>query len=649
MSDVGNYFAKPYKTLLESGFKITVEQGWVPVSEEVRKMQLEKLRKDPKFISAFILFFGADVTSQLLNANRQDVIFADGIAMTPAEKGTISVYQKTVWESRVKEKLKSIERETEAFVRSSKEASAYSNRMKGRVLEWFGADRGHGGKSASEIEMEGSYKALVAHISALRSYYGVRKDMRDKLYALMTTLLNIDLQNIEVGIQDLKTAKIAAIVAPFIPIVIWAAPYVGAIAIGDTPWVAALGESGAKLYLYSMAVATGTSAIAAGIRTAHLGGGFLCNFYEQFSDRSAKALIAAPFMAAIPVILAGGAGAATLASGSICAKTSYGILNLGLSVGAVSWMAKSGIQGLNACYEQVQSANKAGEDGNMDLVNIHAEKAYQTCAEAGIDLGFAAVVAGKLTLKTYEAIRSKSWQPLVGSPCGKGFGLVDGDCGPGTPRENEQPATAEELQRLVPESGKLHTNISNTERWNVIKNVPLEKTTSAPGHDYLRLPESVVSMGKQIAASNNRGFTIFQKADKIVLNVYTDAHANVKAIEVLDGNHRFAAGLYAEKLAPGKGWARLGDIPKEFVDIRINGFNTNGQKLPRWIPLHIVEASKIPRDQWRFIPPEWGAKGPTAEISGDIASTSSQFKPEHRGVSLMQVLRTSLERINVSL
>jgi hypothetical protein len=65
------------------------------------------------------------------------------------------------------------------------------------------------------------------------------------------------------------------------------------------------------------------------------------------------------------------------------------------------------------------------------------------------------------------------------------------------------------------------------------------------------------------------------------------------------------------------------------------------------IPFHIAETSEIPRDQWRLIPPEWGAKGPTAAIFGDIASTSTQFKPQYRSVGFLQVLRTSLERINV--
>jgi hypothetical protein len=650
MDDVGNHFAKPYKSLTDKGFELSIYKGWSLAGDDQPGIDLASIKKDSKFISAFILFFGTDLTEKLLDSERTEVLYADNIALTPPNKsGKVTTYKKTEWEQRVKERLKSIEREADTFVRASKEANTYSNRMQGRILEWFGVERGVNGQTAPEIAMESSYKALLSHINTLRDQFGVGRDMSAKLLALMQTLNNIDLKNIEVGIQKLNNATYAAIAAPFIPVIIWAAPYAGALAMGEA-WAPIIAASSAKMALLPMAFAAGTSAISAGIRSSTLGGNFFCNFYEQFTDRGASALVTAPFMAAVPVVLASGAGGATLASGSICAQTTYGVLNLGLSVGAIGMMSKSGIQGLSACYSQVQSAHKSGEEGNMSLVNVHAEKAYQTCTQAGIDLGFAIASAGKLTAKSYEAIRDKSWQPLLGEPCGGGgMSLLDGGggCGGGTPRENEKVATVEELKTFTPESGKLHSNIGNNERWEVIKDVPLEKTTSAPGHDYLRRPESVVTMAEQISKSTDRGLEMFKNADKIVLNVYTDGNANVKAIEVTDGNHRFAAGLYAEKLAPGKGWATIGDIPKEFIEVRVNGFNTNGQKLPRWIPLHIAETSEIPRDQWRFIPPEWGAKGPTAEISGDIASTSTQFKPEYRGVGFLQVLRTSLERINV--
>ena len=208
--------------------------------------------------------------------------------------------------------------------------------------------------------------------------------------------------------------------------------------------------------------------------------------------------------------------------------------------------------------------------------------------------------------------------------------------------------TVEEFSKVTTNPGRLHQNISPADRYNVIKGVRLEMAQSAPGHNYLRDPEKAVGMGKAIAASPDRGLAMFKDADKMVLNVFTNAEAKVTGIEVMDGNHRFAAGIYAEILAPGKGWKTIGNIPQDFLEIRVNGFNTQGQKLIRWIPLDTVKQGNFPRDSWKEIPQGGIVKGPTAEVAGDLSSTDPRFKPEHRGVSLLQVLRTSLKRAGVN-
>jgi len=656
LTDVGAYFGPHYDTLTTLGLRLT-SNGW---EANVDSLAVVTINKQPKVIAAMMLFFGSDVTAAILNPERDEALFVDQIAMHPPREGSALLSAKIDWTKGVRARLANISRESESFVRSSKAATTYSNMMKGRILEWFGVERGHQGKTAPEIEMEGAYRAMLAHIRALREDFGVQSDMRAKLLTMMQTLNQIELQHLNEGLKKLDKAQAAAIAAPFVPIIMWAAPYVGAAALGEA-WAPAIAAASAKAALLPMAFAVGTSGIAAAIRTASLGGSFACNFYAQFTDRGADALATAPFMAAIPVVTAGTAGTLSagyglVSSGSLCAQTTYGLLNVGMSTGAVGIMLKSGVTGIAACHAELQKAQAAGEAGDMQTVQIRAEKAYQSCVQGGIDLGFGLVTAGKLTAKTYEAIRSRSWQPLVGNPCGKGgaalTGLAlagEGGCG-GTPlNDEEKVATPEQLKPLVPDSQRLHTNIDNNARYEVIKNVPLDRTTSAPGHNDLRKPEAVVSMGKQLAATSDHGREMFRNADKIVLNVFTDGNANVKSIEVIDGNHRFAAGIYAEKLAPGHGWNTISDIPPEFLDIRVNGFNTNGQQLPRWVPLHVVENSNLPRDRWRFIPPEWGAKGPTAEIPGDFSSQSDSLKPEYRGVSMLQVVRVSLERIGMKL
>ncbi|MFM8314625.1 MAG: hypothetical protein ACKOA8_10100 [Deltaproteobacteria bacterium] len=209
------------------------------------------------------------------------------------------------------------------------------------------------------------------------------------------------------------------------------------------------------------------------------------------------------------------------------------------------------------------------------------------------------------------------------------------------------PGGINEIAPLCKDSSRLHQNISVLERFNIIKDVPLKMVSSAPGHSNLRDPGTVVKMGNLIAASNDRGLTLFkQVTDKMILNIYTDSNARVIGIEVLDGNHRFAAGMYAEQLAATKGWLTIGNIPPEFLDIRVNGYNTNGQQLPRWVPLRTVTEGSFPKNSWREIPPEWGAKGPTAEIPGNIPATSEYFKLSDRGVSMEQVLDNALKSLS---
>jgi hypothetical protein len=337
-----------------------------------------------------------------------------------------------------------------------------------------------------------------------------------------------------------------------------------------------------------------------------------------------------------------------VSGGAVCAGSAYGVFNLSLSVVSIKIMSEYGISGLTDCYGLALEAETAAKSNNGNLASAKLSKAMETCADAGLSLGFAAVQTGKLSKNAVQSIREKNLKPLLGKNC---LHLDGGDCtGAGKRiREKQPPAGTKEIAPFTKDSGRLHQNISTSDRVDVIKKVPLEMTASSPGHDYLRKPDSVVAMGKEIASSNDKGLAMFRGKDKISINVYTDSQARVTGIEVTDGNHRFAAGMYAERLSPGRGWKTIGDIPREFLDVRVNGFNTSGQKLPRWVPLHTVAQGSFPKGSWREIPPEWGAKGPTAEIAGDVGSTSGMFKPEHRGVSLLQVLTTSLQRIGVSL
>ncbi|MFT7621147.1 MAG: hypothetical protein ACI9WU_000308, partial [Myxococcota bacterium] len=129
------------------------------------------------------------------------------------------------------------------------------------------------------------------------------------------------------------------------------------------------------------------------------------------------------------------------------------------------------------------------------------------------------------------------------------------------------------------DAGPRHTNIGNRQRYDVIKDVPLSEIVSTPGHEYLRSPQAVEGIAADLKLSRDNGAAMFEGADPMLLNVYTkeqDGKVQVRSIEVLDGNHRFAGGLHFGM------WKTVGDIPAELLTIRVNGYDTKGQQMPRW-------------------------------------------------------------------
>ena len=48
----------------------------------------------------------------------------------------------------------------------------------------------------------------------------------------------------------------------------------------------------------------------------------------------------------------------------------------------------------------------------------------------------------------------------------------------------------------------------------------------------------------------------------------------------------------------------------------------------------VAERSALPRDRWTVVPPDWGPKGPTAQVPGDISSLDPVFAAADRGVPL---------------
>ncbi len=239
-----------------------------------------------------------------------------------------------------------------------------------------------------------------------------------------------------------------------------------------------------------------------------------------------------------------------------------------------------------------------------------------------------------------EAMRADSMaRPFMGrnlEPC-QIFGAVDWFSLMGTAYAAGLPCF-----KGIEQANRLHTNINNAQRIDVIKDIRLADVMSAPGHQYLRDPDKVLSLAKEITATGGAGFAEEPIMITIFTNSLKDGSVAVRSIEVTDGNHRLAAGLLSGK------WEAISDIPPEFLKIKVNGWSAGASSSEgRWIPLEVAQQSSIPRQSWFEVPKDWPkVRGPTAQIPGDIASIDAVIPAQFKGVPMQQVLKTSLERIN---
>lgn len=185
---------------------------------------------------------------------------------------------------------------------------------------------------------------------------------------------------------------------------------------------------------------------------------------------------------------------------------------------------------------------------------------------------------------------------------------------------------------------RLHENIGTAERLELIRDFRIEEIMSAPGHRELRSPSAVVAIAELIS----RGELDAVLREPILLGVFTSGRSGevvVRSIECLDGHHRLLGGLLSDE------WRTVGDIPMQSVDVRVNGWPAHGfGSEDRWIPLPSAEASAIPLEERSKVSEAAGAKGPTAQISGEISSLDPVFPESHQGVPLGQLLRALKDR-----
>lgn len=180
---------------------------------------------------------------------------------------------------------------------------------------------------------------------------------------------------------------------------------------------------------------------------------------------------------------------------------------------------------------------------------------------------------------------------------------------------------------------RLHENITNAERLEIIGGYLVEAVLTAPGHTTLRNPDAIVELMTDIRRGEFGGLL----REPFLFGIFTTVDGSaveLQSIECLDGHHRLLAGLLSGA------WERIEDLPGDAVDTRVNGWRANGSgPEDRWVPLDVVRRSSLGDCEWSTVLEERGAKGATAEISGALSSRDSVFARGDRGVSFRRLAR----------
>jgi hypothetical protein len=415
LADAGALFAPVLRALRAAGADFTMQSGW----------NLERFRfsdRDPSLGAAVATVFGTRVLAELRNRERTTALDIEGwIALPPRAGGEIGMVARAAWEAGVRESLRRFSVDVDQFIASTRAAATYWNLMTGRLIEMFGGDRGLEGRTAPEIAAAEAMRRLIQMRNDLANRRGVAASLTLALNDTMSILNQIEMQQLDAGLRKLKAAERAAIAAPFIPLVIYAAPYAGGL-VGPA-FAGTVGASSAAAALTPLAFAYGGAALRATLAVTVEGRPADCMFYEALVERGSAALFQAPFVAAIPpgsALLA--RGTAIVSGGQVFASTAQGVINVSLAVIGVGTGTAAGVSGFVQCrdgllnFEKEVSASGSGSPSALARLS----ETIQQCSEAGIQIAQTSVAATRLTGAAIEAIRTRNSPPLSLPVCGGG-------------------------------------------------------------------------------------------------------------------------------------------------------------------------------------------------------------------------------------
>jgi hypothetical protein len=441
LDDARKLFAPALKTLRAAGADYTLQAGW-----NLERFQFTD--RDPRLGAAVATIFGTKVLAELRNRDRTTALEIEGwIALPPRAGGEIEMFTRADWEAGVRESLRRFSVDVDEFIASTLAAATYWNLTTGRLIELFGGERGHGGRTAPEIAAAEAMKRMTQMRNDLANRRGVAASLTGALNETMSILNQIEMQQLEAGLKKLKAAERAAIAAPFIPVVIYAAPYAGGL-VGPA-FAGSVGASSAAAALTPLAMAYGSAALRATLAVTVEGRPADCMFYEALVERGSAAMFQAPFFAAMPpgsALLA--RGTAIVSGGQVFASTAHGVINVSLAVIGVGTGTAAGVSGFAQCRNGLLSfekeVNAAGSASPSAMARL--SDTIQQCTEAGIQIAQTSLEATRLTTAAIDAIRTRNTQPLKAPSCGGAPGVAL-TAGPGSCALSGQARSFDELQR----------------------------------------------------------------------------------------------------------------------------------------------------------------------------------------------------------
>lgn len=397
--DAGAETFAPYRDALTARGAAVGAEGW---SFEGAGLSPREIAGDATLSTALALFLSPAAAAALADPDRVEAVITERWVFLPPAAGRIEARPRHRYDDAVAQRLAWFAQDLDAFVRGSRESATYWNLMSGRLWQLFGYERGHGGRTAPEIERDAAYDSMVRGVRALREL-GAASELISALHRVTAEALAIDRRNLDAGLARLDLAFRAALVAPALPVLLYLAPVAGA-------WLgpavaAATAKATATLALVPFAFALAGAAIEASI-DASFHGELGCHLVDALYQRGAAALWSAPFLAAIPSLVVSGAGLAGLATSSAAvATTAYGVLNVGVALGFVGHLSVSGLSQLDACRRRLAEAQRLAESVDaVAAVDAAAEEALHLCADGGLDLSFAIVGGRSLAAGAFRAI-----------------------------------------------------------------------------------------------------------------------------------------------------------------------------------------------------------------------------------------------------